>query len=235
MRTRLTTFLLAAALVGGPWVAPAAAQREKPRPQPRPAAAASKPQQSKSVQIGGFAMVGNMTFTAKESFDAILGAHSGPIYGGGAHIGLPWGGLFAEVGAWRYQDSGERVFVYNGTTIPLGIHTDVKLTPIELSAGWRFRFRKAPKIFPYLAGGYTSMRYQETSDFADKSENVDDNFGGYHLYGGAEYKITKWFGVAGELAWTTIPNSIGEGGVSQSFNEDNLGGTSFRFKITVGR
>jgi len=95
--------------------------------------------------------------------------------------------------------------------------------------------RKHPKLTPYVAGGFTSMRYQETSDFSSSSDDVDENFIGYHLFGGAEYKVSKWLGVAGEAAFTTVPNAIGDAGLSSVFNEDNLGGVSFRFKLTVGR
>ena len=35
--------------------------------------------------------------------------------------------------------------------------------------------------------------------------------------------------------WTTVPDAIGESGLSAAFNESNLGGASFRFKITIGR
>lgn len=235
MPSRFIVSLATAALVTGFSIVPVSAQ-DPPRKQPpaRPAAATPAPQ-SKSVQVSGFGMVGATLFTAKESFDASLGSSTGLIYGGGARIGLPWGGLFAEVGAWRFHDSGERVFVYNGTTFPLGIKTDVTMTPIEISGGWRFRIRKHPKLTPYAGGGYTSMRYQETSDFSTSDDDVDENFGGYHLFGGAEYKVSKWLGVAGEAAWTTVPNAIGEQGVSSALGEDNLGGVSFRFKLTVGR
>src|SRR5262249_9526004 len=150
--------------------------------------------------------------------------------GGGAHLGLPWGGLFAEVGAWRFHEEGERVFIANGTRFPLGIHEDVTLTPIEISGGWRFRFRKLPKFFPYAAAGLPSMRYQETSDFSAADEDVDENFGGYHLSVGAEYKILRWLGVAGEAQWTTVPDAIGNGGVSATFQENELGGKALRFK-----
>jgi opacity protein-like surface antigen len=109
------------------------------------------------------------------------------------------------------------------------------VTPLEISAGWRFRVRKLPKLIPYIAGGLTSMRYQETSDFSTPAEDVDESFGGYHLLGGAEYKITRWLGVAGEASWTTVPDAIGEAGVSEAFNETDLGGTTLRLKITIGR
>jgi hypothetical protein len=204
---------------------PLAAQtRTTPRPAP-----------SRSVEIGGYAMVGQFTFTAQDSFDTILGKSSGPIFGGGATLGLPIGGLFVDIGAWKYSDSGERVLVLDGDVYPLGIPLDITIVPVEISAGWKFRIRKMPRFLPYLAGGYTSYGYKETSTFAGSGEDVDDRFGGYHVRGGAEYKLTRWLGIAGEMAWTTVPDALGNGGVSALFNEDDLGGTSFRARITVGR
>jgi hypothetical protein len=50
-----------------------------------------------------------------------------------------------------------------------------------------------------------------------------------------EYKITRWLGLAGEASWSTVPDAIGESGVSEAFNETDLGGTTFRVKITIGR
>jgi len=195
----------------------------------------SRPSTSRSVEIGGYVMVGQFSFAASESFDAILGTTSGAIFGGGATVGLPFGGLFVDLGAWQYSNSGERALVLDGQVFPLGIPLDVTIVPIEISAGWKFRMRKLPKLIPYVAGGYTSFGYQETSSFAGSGEDVDDRFGGYHLRGGAEFKVTRWLGVAGEFAWTTVPDAIGSGGVSQAFNEHDLGGTSFRARLTVGR
>ena len=200
------------------------------KPRPRPASAPSR-----GIGIGGYAMFGNVNFTAAESFDAILGSPSGPIIGGGARIGLPWGGLFVDVGAWRFHGEGERAFVFDDEVFELGIPVDVKVTPVEITAGWQFRIRRLPKLIPYAGGGLTSMRYEETSDFSTPDEDVDETFRGYHLLGGAEYKITRWLGVAGEASWATVPDSIGQSGVSQAFNETDLGGTTLRFKITIGR
>lgn len=205
--------------------------QNKPRPRPRAAA----PPQSRSVQIGGYAMFGRINFTAVESFDAIVGTPSGPIVGGGARIGLPIGGLFVDVGAWRYRAEGERVFVANDEIFQLGIPVAITVTPIEISAGWRFRFRRAPKLTPYAAGGFTILKYRETSDFSTGSEDADESFNGYHVIGGAEYKITRWLGLASEASWSTVPDALGEAGVSAAFNETDLGGTTFRVKITVGR
>ncbi|HYE86407.1 MAG TPA: hypothetical protein VEA16_08635, partial [Vicinamibacterales bacterium] len=135
----------------------------------------------------------------------------------------------------RYRDHGERVFVSNGAVYPLNIPVEVTVTPIELAAGWQFRLRRVPKVTPYVAAGLTSLRYRETSDFATPTEDVDESFNGYHLTGGASVRIWRWLGAAGEVTWTTVPDAIGEGGVSAAFNEDDLGGSTFRIKITIGR
>ncbi len=228
MTRHLATAFTAMALIASVGATSAQAQSK-----PRPRSVSARP--SPGIEIGGYGMFGRISFTAAESFDAIVGGPAGPIRGGGARIGLGLGGWFFDVGAWRFQGEGERVFVFGNEVIPLGIPVEVKVTPIEISGGWQFRFRRLPKLIPYAAGGITSMYYRETSEFSTSLENTDAFFNGYHLLGGAEYKITRWLGVAGEAAWTTIPDAIGESGVSAAFNETDLGGTTFRFKITIGR
>ncbi len=223
--TRRLPCIAIAALLAAALASPAAAQTRTTR----------GPAASRSVQIGGYAMVGRFTFAATESFDTILGTHSGPIFGGGATVGLPFGGLFVDVGAWRFTQSGERALVLGGEVIPLGIPLDVTIVPIEISAGWKFRFRRLPRLVPYAAAGYTSFGYTEVSSFAGTGEDVDQRYGGYHLRGGAEFKVSRWLGVAGDFVWTTVPDALGSGGVSETFNEHDLGGTSFRARITVGR
>lgn len=222
-------FILLAAIVMSGVAGPAFAQA-KPKPKPAPARAPSR-----EISIHGYAMVGRITFTADDSFDAVLGDNSGTIVGGGARIGLPYGGLFVDVGAWRFSGDGERVFVSGGEVVALNIPMEVTITPVEISAGWQFRIRQAPRLTPYVAGGITSYGYRETSDFAATTEDLDDRFTGYHLIGGATVRLTRWLGVGGEFAWTTVPDAIGSGGASAEFNEDNLGGTSLRLKIVVGR
>jgi hypothetical protein len=225
-RVPITRLLVVVVLLIGPGAAGAFAQAtQQPAPAPR----------SRAIEIGGFAMFGQINFAASESFDAIIGDPAGPLLGGGAHVGLPWGGLFVEVGGWRFNDDGQRAFVSNGQVVSLGIPVEITLTPIEISGGWRFRFSQVPRLLPYAAGGFSSYAYKETSQFAAAGEDVDERFNGYHILGGAEVKLLRWLGIAGEVAWTTIPDSIGEAGVSAAFNETDLGGTSFRLKITVGR
>lgn len=191
--------------------------------------------QDNGAHISGYATFGNIMFAAHDSFDAVLGTSSGPIFGGGLRIDLGIGGLFFDVGAWRFQKTGERVFVYQGQVIPLGLAVDVSAIPVEVTGGWRFHLRRWPKLSPYVAGGLTSMRYQEESDFSTGLENDDQTFNGAVASAGAEYKVMKWINVGGEAAWSSLPDAIGKGGVSKAYDENDLGGASFRFKIIVRR
>jgi opacity protein-like surface antigen len=223
------TLTLAAVLIG--LLTSDAFAQAKPRPRRPPPPPLPPP----TLEIGGYAMVGVMNFAAADSFDVTLGSPSGTIFGGGARVGLPFGGLFVDVGAWRFRGEGERAFVFEGQEFTLGIPMEVTITPLELTAGWQFRLRRVPKLRPYLGGGFSSYGYTETSEAATDSENIDERFSGYHLLGGAEYRISRWVSLSGEGAWTTIPDALGDAGVSAAFDETDLGGTSFRFKVTIGR
>ena len=189
---------------------------------------------AQGIDIKGYGLVGGMSFAASESFDAVLDTSSGVIFGGGAEVGLPWGGLYFGVGAWRFSEEGERVFVSGSEVFRLGIPLTIEVTPIEVTGGWRFK-NVSPRFVPYVGAGWSSYAYKETSDFADAGDNVDDRFSGFHILGGAEFKLTRWLGVGGELAWTTVPDALGTGGASRAFDETDLGGVSYRLKISVGR
>lgn len=209
------------------------------------AAPADAQQDDTRVGVRGFATLGTITFQAQDSFDAIFDTHAGPIVGGGGQVLLPWG-IFVEVGASQFKRDGERAFVTaTGEVFRLGIPVEVTITPLEITAGWRYKKRGAPakraspdrwsRVVPYGGIGYSSYRYRETSDFAAPDENVDERFGGFHIAGGAEYQALRWLAVGGEVVWASIPDALGDGGVSAVLNEDNLGGTTLRLKISVGR
>ena len=77
------------------------------------------------------------------------------------------------------------------------------------------------------------LSYKETSQLADPSENVSESFAGYEAFGGAEFGITKWLVASGEAQYRAVPNAIGDAGLSQAFNETNLGGFTVRFTIGI--
>jgi len=195
--------------------------------------------QDNAIGVRGFMTFGSITFQARNTFDAVLGAPSGPIFGGGGQVLLP-SGIYLEVSASRFKQDGERVFVGPGNDVfRLGIPLNVTITPLEITGGFRLRSRSRvgvmSRVVAYGGGGYSSYRYQETSDSAEPSENVDERFSGFHVVGGAEYQASRWLAIGGEVAWSSIADALGAGGASAAFAEDNLGGTTFRLKLSVGR
>jgi opacity protein-like surface antigen len=187
---------------------------------------------AQEFRLRGFGDAGATTFTAKESFRAILGSETGPVFGGG--VEAVDRNFFLNVRASRFRETGQRVFLFEGEQFDLGIPTTITLTPVELTFGYRLPFWT--RLVPYAGGGVGWHGFEETSEFAAAEENVEDRFTGYHVLGGAEVRLARWMGVAGELQWTTVPDAIGgdPNSVSNAFSESDLGGTTFRVKIIVG-
>ena len=209
---------------------PTAATAQQRRP------ARARPGARQPLTIRGFGDLGAIRFAAGDTFDATLGSPSGVFFGGGVEVVLPqrW---FVSLRLSHFGKSGERVFVQDNEVFPLGIDTKVGITPIEVSAGYRFQPRgRKRNVIPYLGGGLGWHRYTETSDFADASENVSKTFTGYHVLGGAEYRMGRTFAIAGEGQWTAIPNALsGVSSAADAFGESNLGGIGFLVRFVVGR
>ena len=200
--------------------------------QQRPAPA--RPATRQPLAIRGFGDLGIVRFAASDAFEATLGSPSGVFFGGGVEVVLPqqW---FVGLRLSHFDKSGERVFVQDNEAFPLGIDMKVAITPIEVSAGYRFRSGRR-NLIPYLGGGIGWHRYTETSDFADAAEDVKETFTGYHVLGGAEYRVGRMFAIAGEAQWTTIPDALsGVSSAADAFGESNLGGFGFHVRFVVGR
>jgi opacity protein-like surface antigen len=221
--------LFALALLATTLPATAVAQTAPRRPAARPA-----PAYPDRLQIRPFVSAGTTWFTASKTFKAVLGSGQGQDFGGG--INLTQGPAWIEVGARRFSKSGERVFVTSGGQVfPLGIDTDVTMTPLEVAAGWRFRPLFGARVRPQVGVGYTRLRYEESAAFAEDGDDVDESFNGFHVVAGAEVRLHRWVGVAGDVVWTSVGKALGDGGASKAFDEDNLGGTSLRVKLVIGR
>lgn len=169
-------------------------------------------------------------FAAKDSFNAVLEQSGGVFYGGGGQVVI--GPLFVDVGVERFAASGQRAFVLDGEVFRLGIPDRVTMTPVTVVAGYRFRERD--RMIPYVGGGIGSLKFEETSDFADAGENVSERFTSYHAVGGVEYGLRRWVWLAGEFRYTAVPDALGAPGISADFEEDDLGGLSVAFKVMVG-
>lgn len=203
--------------------------------QRQPAITKTAPRQPTAIR--GFGDIGMTLFSAGDTFDAVLGSSIGAVFGGGAEVVLPQR-LFVSGRISHFEKSGERVFVLDNEVFPLGIDTTVSITPIEVSAGYRFGARGRNRdVIPYLGGGVGWHMYRETADFAATNEDVSETFVGYHVLGGAEVRMGRSFAIGGEAQWATVPDALGDAPTSAAaaFDETNLGGISFRVRFTIGR
>ena len=85
----------------------------------------------------------------------------------------------------------------------------------------------------YGGGGLVRVEYRETSDFSSSLENVRESFSGYFVFGGVEVPIWKWIFAGAEAQYRSVPDALGDGGVSEHFGESDLGGTVLRVMIGI--
>lgn len=191
-----------------------------------------------ALRINVLFHIGTQWLTAKDSFDAILGSHSGIVFGGGAEVAHR-SGLFVRGDVSRFREEGERVFVSNGQVFPLGQPLTVTLTPIEFTGGYRFfthsraGARRGPRLLPYAGAGVGVVRYREASDSDRDDETIEENFTSYHVLAGVDVPFSRMFSVGAEFLHRWVPDGLGEGGVSQAFGETDLGGNSIRAQFRV--
>jgi len=194
----------------------------------------------RTLRFAVFGTAGLFTATAEDTFDAILDTRSGTDLGVGAQVAWQSGalrGLFVEFDASRFEETGERVFVHEGEVFPLGIPLTVSLTPIEVTAGYRLnqvrRTRGGVVASPFAffgGGGVGSVGYSETDDEGEISER----FTAWHVMGGVDVTVWKALQIGAEARYRWVPDGLGAGGVSDAFNETDLGGSTFRVRIGVG-
>ena len=195
-------------------------------------AAAARPRQpAPHFGIRGYGEGAYTWFTAADSFKAIFETSGGFFYGGGAQV--YFGPIYVDVGVSRFKKTGERAFVFEGDVFRVGIPDRITMTPFVVTAG--YRFPAGARSVPYLGGGVGSLKFEETSDFADPDENVSDSFTSYHAVGGVEYAATRWLFVSGEVRYAWVPDALGAPGIAADFDESDLGGLSVAVKVLVGR
>ena len=123
------------------------------------------------VAVRGVLGAGLTHFISDKTFKAVFGDARGVTWLGAGQL-LFRGGMFAEVSVERFRRTGQRVFVFEGNVIPLGIADTVTITPITVAGGYRF-VRSGSRVTPYAGAGIGSYALREESDFAEDSDNVD--------------------------------------------------------------
>lgn len=209
--------------------ATAQAQTRQPARAPAPAPPA------RGVAVRAYGEGGLHWFAAADTFNAVFGSSSGPIFGGG--VEALWNRrLSISFDVSRFQATGERVFVFNDEVFPLGIDTKVDIMPIAVNVGYRLE-RPRRTLVPFVGGGVNWHRYTETSDFADAGEDVSATYTGVHVLGGAEWRVSRLVAVAGVGRWISVRDALGDEPTSaaSAFDEHDLGGFDLRVRIVVGR
>ena len=203
-----------------------------------PFAVAVPCQAQNGIAIRGFADAGLTVFTATQSFKAILGTPAGAVFGGGAEVGLTRN-VFLSLAASRFRRTGERVFVFQNQVFKLNVPDTITVTPLQLSAGYRFRGRlPAPARFtPYAGGGAGWYRFSETSADSTAGDDETTTHGGYHVLAGVETPIRRWMAAAVEARWAWVPNAFGDSAtsVARLYDEHDLGGFTLSVRIIVGQ
>jgi opacity protein-like surface antigen len=169
-------------------------------------------------------------FSANQSFNAVLGKSGGLWYGGGLQYDFA-SRYRMEAGAEHFQATGQRVFIFNGTTYALGITDRLKVTPIMGTAAVRFPNRSFDL---YVGGGAGVYLFNESSDFAESSDNVSEAKAAYRALGGVQWRLARKYSAALEVRYTTVPSAF-SGGTAAALNESNLGGLHITGKFLFGR
>ncbi len=197
----------------------------------QPSEEAATRTRSGGILIRGFGHAGGTLFTARDSFEMILGDTFGTVYGAGGQIVFS-NGVFAQVSVDRFRETGSRALVSGSQVLRLEIPDVVTVTPIQLTGGYRDPRSRA--VVPYLGAGVGWHLLSEESPTLADAERVDDGHIGYHILGGAEFRTWSWLWMAGEVQWAAVPKALGDTGISAVFDEDDLGGVTFRFKVIFG-
>jgi len=95
--------------------------------------------------------------------------------------------------------------------------------------------QKLRRWVPYVGGGIGTMQYEESSSLANSGESESTSFSSYHVLGGVDVPVWKFVGLGVEAHYRWVPDALGEDGVSKEFGENDLGGYSFRVRLTLGK
>jgi len=189
-------------------------------------------QDSPTLSIRPFAFGSVQSFTAVDTFNAVFGRSYDPFFGGGVQL-VVQDQFVVELTASRFKQTGQRAFISNGQSFGLGIPLTATIVPFEVTGGYRFKL--SPRVRPFVAAGFGTYKYTETSSFNEAGEDVDIRHAGFVLNGGADFRLHPWISIGADVHYTRVPGILGSGGVSQQAGEDDLGGTAARFKLIVGR
>jgi len=165
---------------------------------------------------------------ARESASAVFGSSGGFTWGAGLRYGLGER-FFVSAGVSYFKQEGERVFVAEpgGQVFPLGHPLSLRLLPVRATLGYRFG---SGRIRPYVGLGGGIVSYREESTVGGVTDTNSQTKASGHILAGVELgEGTVRLGA--ELEYSIIPNTIGIGGVSEIYDETDVGGLTLLVKV----
>lgn len=162
---------------------------------------------------------------AADTWDTLYGGDTMIQLGTQAEIRSEGRGWFLTLAADRGEVDGELVGVGpGGGLVPTGEPTTLTLTPIHLTLGGAVRRGLPWQV--YFGGGPSLLLWEDDNAvFPD-----DGSDGGLHAMVGLRRTFSR-AEAAAEARWSTFPESIGEGGVSARFGEEDWGGLSLHLVV----
>jgi opacity protein-like surface antigen len=168
---------------------------------------------------------------AKNSAKAIFGSSGGFTFGGDLSVTLGHN-LYLGVGGRYFKKNGERAFVASATGPVFPLKNEplsARLIPLEATIG--YRFRPGSSIGPYVGIGPGLTLYREESTVGGVTSTFSETKFSGHALAGVEFGQGEVrFGL--EVNFSVVPNAIGIGGVSQVYNEKDIGGLAVLGRLT---
>jgi opacity protein-like surface antigen len=167
--------------------------------------------------------------SAEEAARAVFRTAGGPVFGLAVSYAAERSGPFARVGVRRWSRSGERAFAADvaSPVFRLGHPLEVRILPVYALVGWRLALGP---VTPYLGAGAGVNGYREESTVAEITTTDSRRSTAFHLAAGAELLGGPLrFGV--ELGWSSVPDGLGAGGISERFGQTNAGGLTLVGRI----
>ena len=87
---------------------------------------------------------------------------------------------------------------------------------------------------PYVGAGIGAYFYKEESDFDESGDDIESSHAGYLGVAGVEFGVSRRIFTAFDVQYSHVPGILGDGGLSQEFGDDSLGGLAVRFRLMVG-
>lgn len=126
-------------------------------------------------------------------------------------------GWFVALSVDRGEVDGGLVGGGPGGLVPTGEPTTLTMMPIHLTVGGIVG-RERPWSF-YFGGGPSLLQWEEDNVVAPQ----DESDSGFHAVVGVRRSFRR-VEAAAEARWSTIPDAIGDRGLSRGFGEDDWGG-----------